>query len=258
MDIRVTYFGGGIVLEEEYYEICFFDSKAGNSLLVALVRFDNSIMEFLRYLSNDEHDLYSKLKVDSRREQFVAGRYAAKQCIRRAFPSYDPESINIAYGAWGFPLIQAEGLYQTSISIAHTDHYAASLLSLTNTHPIGIDLEEIDEDHNKALDRFISAKEQSMVKDFDGRKTELLHLLWSSKEAAGKALKIGFNAPEDIYSISEVGIEKGFFHVSFDQLPQMKVVGWIQDGHILCIAFPSVWNFKTLKKPDTYEEENFS
>lgn len=256
MDIRAAYFFGGIGMEENYHEICFLNTKKESRLYLAIVSFDDSIRDCRKYLSNEEENLYQKLRVDSRRNQFIAGRYIAKNCIRILFPSFKLKSINIAYGVWGFPLIHTEGLYQTCISIAHSDHYAASLFFSSNTHPIGIDIEEINEKHDHSLKRFMSAKEKLLIEESAEPDTELLHLFWSSKEAVGKALKIGFRAPDNMYSISKAKIVNGIFYVNFDQLPQLNVIGWIRDDYIICVAFPSEWSFKTLKKPGAYEKEN--
>ncbi len=102
----------------------------------------------------------------------------------------------------------------------------------------------------------MSGKELVLVDEAGYSDTELLHILWSSKEAAGKALRIGFNAPENLYSISSVENINGIYHICFDKLPQLKTIGWIQDNLVICVAFPSVRSFKKINKRAAYEKEN--
>ncbi len=125
-------------MDEHTFDICFMDSNEERRLIITLVHFDDTISELHHCLCREEQSIYRKFKVDSRRNQFIAGRYVAKRGIQTFFPSYDLKSITIMPGVWGFPLVQTEGLYQTDISIAHTDHYAASLFSSVNTHPVGV------------------------------------------------------------------------------------------------------------------------
>lgn len=199
------------------------------------------------FLSEEEKEIYSRFKVGSRRKQFLAGRYIAKETVRRKYPEIEPGEISIIHGVWGFPLLHTDALYQASISIGHADCCAAALFFDSNTHPIGIDVEEMTEKNLSALKHFITEKEQKYIQSAGLHFSEEMHLLWSAKEAAGKALKVGFAIPEDIYTISSITENNDVYSILFENLPMLKVVGWLFGNHVVCIAFPSVWCVTEMK-----------
>lgn len=200
------------------------------------------------FLSVDELTVFAGFKAERRRVQFLAGRYIAKATVRQEHPEIAPQIINIVNGVWGFPLIHAPSLYQTTISISHTVGCGAALFSPSNTHPLGLDVEAIDENNLSPLGRFLSADEQSLVVLAGMPLLEGMHLLWSAKEAAGKALKVGFAVPEEIYTISSLSLSNNIYHIFFDKLPMLKVAGWLHGNLTVCAAFPSVWSLMEIKK----------
>jgi len=200
------------------------------------------------FLSADERGIYNKFKVDRRRSEFLAGRYIAKESVRHENADLSPNSINIVHGVWGFPLIHSPGLHRATLSIGHTDRCAAAIFYSSNTHPVGMDIEEIKKDNLPAFKSFISDLEQELITSAQLPYLEAMHLIWSSKEAAGKALRVGFTIPEKLYAISSINVEEDVYHISFERLSMLKVIGWLHGEFSICIAFPSVWNLGKIKR----------
>lgn len=193
------------------------------------------------FLSADEHCIYNTFKVDRRRSEFLAGRYIAKEAVRKQHPEFTMESINIVHGVWGFPLIHTPGLQKTTISIGHTERCAVALFYSSNILPIGVDMEEIKEANMPAFRRFISSSERELIASGQYTSLPMMHLLWSAKEAAGKALKVGFTIPEELYVISSIECEQDFYRIGFKNLSMVTVTGWVDGDFAICIAYPSVW-----------------
>jgi 4'-phosphopantetheinyl transferase len=200
------------------------------------------------FLSADELNIYNKFKVDRRRSEFLAGRYIAKESVRLENADLSPNAINIVHGVWGFPLIHSPGLHQATVSIGHTDRCATAIFYSSNTHPVGIDIEEIKSSNLPAFKSFISDVEQELITSRQLPYLDAMYVIWSAKEAAGKALRVGFTIPEKLYTISSMNMEDDIYHISFEKLPMLKVIGWVCDEFLICIAFPSVWNLQKIER----------
>ena len=221
---------------------------------IAKVKFAIGVMEFadlsgraIDYLSEGEQEIYKGLRVGQRRRQFLAGRYIAKECVCQDHPSLQRSSINIVNGAWGGPLIHSEHLQNTLISISHTDNFAAALFSASNMFPAGMDIEEIRDDQIPSLQNFMSPREREILLAENLPYKEALHLMWSAKEAAGKALMVGFNLPEDCYHISSFASNGNSFHIGFENLPILQCIGWLKNNLSVCVAVPSILSFEKLE-----------
>ncbi|MCK5679201.1 4'-phosphopantetheinyl transferase superfamily protein [bacterium] len=237
-----------MVMKEYFSTANFSEELETRTLTVGILEDYDTVTLNPDCLSFNEWGIYRGFKVDKRRNQFLAGRYIAKETIRKEHPGMALGAINIVHGVWGFPLIHSDSLNQATISICHADHYAAALFFASNTHPVGIDLEEISENNLPAFKRFISEEEQSLIKSENLPFLEMMHLLWSAKEAVGKALKVGFAIPEEIYSIASISLTDNIYHLVFEKLPMLKVAGWLHGDHAVCIAFPSVWFLSEIKR----------
>jgi len=231
-----------------FTQVFFTEGDSVSQLRMGLLDSSSLADTGTRFLSDEEADIYKEFKVDKRRNEFLAGRYIAKECVRQVFPQLSANLINIIHGVWGFPLIHTENLYHSTVSIAHTDNYAAALFQTDNRYPAGIDIEEISEANISALEHFITEKERDLISAENFSMLKSLHIMWSAKEAVAKALKLGFNVPEDLYIISAIEMQEKMFHLYFEKLPMLKVVGWLQDDISICIAYPAIWNYKEKKE----------
>ena len=111
-----------------------------------------------------------------KRLQHLAGRYL----LRFLFPNFPNEEIEIADTRK--PFLPDE---QYHFSISHCGNYAAALVS--STARVGIDIENITPRVEKIKHKFLHPDELLFVhKHEKAKQTELLTLLWSSKEAMFK------------------------------------------------------------------------
>ena len=221
--------------------IHFTEGNEKCRLTMTMTTYDDSILGFDSMLSVQEKKIFDKLKVVSRQREFLAGRYVAKKAIIYNHPHLIHELVSIIHGVWGFPIVQTVGLADTGISIAHTNRHAIALFCPNNTHPIGIDVEEINEENRMLVEKFLLKRELSLLINTSA---VLAIVLWSAKEAAGKALRVGFNVPEsllEVFSIKKIG---RMYHIRFSQLPQLNAIARIWNKTSVCISYPSVWELK--------------
>lgn len=231
-----------------FFTVSFREGAEVRNVTVGILEHGAPVALGTDFLSEDEKAIYSRFKVDSRRNQFLAGRYIAKETVRQKHPNMELGAINIVHGIWGFPLVHSDALYQTTVSIGHADYCAAALFFDSNTHPVGIDVEEMTEKNLPALENFIAGREQELIRSANLNFFEVMHLLWSAKEAAGKALKVGFTIPEEMYNISSITMSNNMYSIVFEKLPMLTVAGWRYGNHVVCIAFPTVWRLIEMKR----------
>lgn len=204
---------------------------------LSLGRFNNEIESFKYILSPDETEIFNSFKVDSRRNEFIAGRLLAKKAAQSYHTDLPLNHINIASGVWGFPVFTTHLFAGMCISIAHTRNYAGSFLSGKNTHPIGIDIEEINLENTQALKNFLS--------DYDSLSLDELHLYWAAKEAASKCLKTGFIISPSIFTIEYMNTNEYPYSVLFRFLKNITARCWIVNNLVICLCYPAEWEIVT-------------
>jgi len=193
-----------------------------------------------RLLHPDEIKTGSGYASDIRRRSFLHGRIAAKMSVNQVFPDIPPAELQIATGCFGEPLLKNLA-WPYGISIAHDDLWNAGLC-FPLSHPMGTDVETITEKNRAIILSILSDHEKAMCsKEEDS--LEFFHLLWTAKEAAGKAIGLGFRVPQAWYEIDSVeAISTDPYLIRqcrFKQLSMFTTLS-VTVGHgLLSIAFPT-------------------
>lgn len=101
--------------------------------LIKIDRIKNTQTENLvnRILTDKEKEIFSKLKNEKRKYEFLAGRFAAKEAFSKALGTGIGEvsfrDIEVLNDDLGKPYINYSSL-STHISITHTDEYALAFV----------------------------------------------------------------------------------------------------------------------------------
>lgn len=177
---------------------------------------------------------------DIRRRSFLHGRIAGKIAINQIFPEVPPYELEIITGSLGEPHIKnLAQLY--GISIAHNESWNAGLCFPLSV-PMGVDVETINEKNRPIIKSILSHHENELC-DKENDNLEFLHILWTAKEAAGKAIRLGFRVPHEWYEID--GIETimsgphEILRCRFKQLSLFMTISVSFPGGILSIAYPA-------------------
>ncbi len=225
---------------ETYFVYCKEDQQRKRFVL-STGAYDTSVQELTSMLSVEEKQLLQKFKVASRQNEFIAGRVLAKNGISIFTDGLTPENMNIAHGVWGFPLFIAKETENMWVSIAHSKRYVASIVSDTEIHPIGVDIEEISKDNESSLAHFLI----NYVADLS---LEEKHVYWAAKEAVSKALRTGFTIPEHLFEISEINFSDELYTINFKHLTRLQATAWIKNEVVICIAYPTELEFESIQK----------
>jgi phosphopantetheinyl transferase (holo-ACP synthase) len=150
-------------------------------------------------LTREEEARLDVLVTEKRRRDFLLGRLAAKDAVRRALRSSSPPAGKIAIlsdenGA-PFAVVDGERAASLSLSLSHGHGQAVALARESGL--VGLDLERIRERpegtfrfymSDEERDRYVSSRLPGCLRD------EAAVVLWALKEAAWKALRPGRGA----------------------------------------------------------------
>ncbi len=148
------------------------------------------------FLGEEERQIYAHFKVAKRRMEWLGGRLAVKDLVRRADPrcsSLERSQVQILYERGRVPRLAIPGIPEVPgrISISHSNGHVFVLYS-PNVTPMGLDLEIIEPRSPEFVEDFFTAPEVALVKKQPVEEQPLwTNLIWSSKEAVLKALSLG-------------------------------------------------------------------
>lgn len=148
------------------------------------------------WLSAGEAARLTDMRFPKRRGDWRTGRWTAKNAvaIHLGLPRFRQvlAAIEIRSALCGAPeVFLADKPLAVSISLTHRDGRAACAVASSNT-ALGCDLEVIEEHSDGFATDYFAAEEQELIKQ--GRASDcsmLMSLIWSAKESALKALRVG-------------------------------------------------------------------
>jgi len=171
----------------------------------------SATIDFLsrRFLSCAEVEAAGGIAQVMRRRDWLIGRIAAKDAIRRYLfergtESLFPVEIAIGNDAAGRPHAKGPWSQDLRISLAHKDGIACAIVA--EGHDPGIDVEKIDTRGEGFAKLAFTAEE--LVRLPEGDRDEWRTRLWAAKEAAGKAAGTGMQGDPRKLVLTQVDGER--------------------------------------------------
>jgi 4'-phosphopantetheinyl transferase len=189
------------------------------------------------YLGKSELARYDAIPVDRRRFTFLCGRFAAKKALCRLRPSLDPASFEIVEGIFGQPILPSAELHGLQVGISHTDRTAGAL-AFPEAHPMGIDLECIREDRDRAIQSQMTEREMILHRSLSCSESAGYALLWTIKESLSKVLKCGMMTPFTVLEIDQIDASQEIWVSTFRNFSQYKALSQIRQDEVLSITLP--------------------
>ncbi len=154
------------------------------------------------WLSLPERERLAALRVEKRRREWLLGRWTARRLIQRHLAesglACDPRDLEIVAAPSGAPTIGAcqpavqAALDGWHLTISHSQGRA--LCALARTPAIGADIEQVAPRHSAFAGDYFTPIERAAVAAAPPERRELLiTAIWSAKEAALKALRLGLS-----------------------------------------------------------------
>lgn len=174
-----------------------------------------SIPDDTDWLSPAELERYQSFRFDKRKQDWLAGRWAAKSLIFSFLKTENSllmREISIGNHPAGDPFVSVrEEILHGSLSISHRGGKSAAAFTSIPNVSIGIDLEMIEEKSEGFIEDYFTEQETKGVMSFAKvRNRDLLaSLLWSAKEAMLKAHQIGLRIDTRKMELQIPSVESG-------------------------------------------------
>lgn len=187
-----------------------------------------------------EKDTLSRLNFPRRRASYVLGRYCAKMALQQQINSAKLDSIWIGEGVFHQPILYSDEINTChQVSIAHTQDFGAALI-FEERHPMGLDIEMNDVQHNSTIISQLTPFEKKFLEDH-WKSTFNIHpytWIWTVKEALGKVLKTGLTVPMSVYELNQIDREGVFIVSTYKNFPQYKALSFIWNEAVISIVLP--------------------
>ncbi|HYD40901.1 MAG TPA: 4'-phosphopantetheinyl transferase superfamily protein [Anaeromyxobacter sp.] len=142
-------------------------------------------------LLGEERALWARHRSPRRRAEFLAGRIAARRAVAQALGEEREAELEIGRDPTGAPSVR--GHPALHVSISHSHGLAAAVAA---PFAVGVDLERTEPRPEAFARMFFTDAEHERLAAVPGpEREELLHVLWTRKEAASKVGRWGGRLP---------------------------------------------------------------
>lgn len=149
-----------------------------------------------QWLSAGEHSRLSRLPFAKRRTDWRLGRWTAKRalasCLDLPTDSHSLQAVEIRALPSGAPeVFLFNQRANVSVSLSHRAGRGLCVVALSGA-TLGCDLELVEPREQSFVTDFFTANEQQLVNEASAdQRSTLATLIWSAKESALKALRVG-------------------------------------------------------------------
>ena len=204
------------------------------------------------FLSERENAQLAGFQFAAKKQAFLLGRLAAKRALGALLPEPDLRQIEIRSGIYGQPLVHHPHAGSAQVSVSHSQGLAVALAFPAEV-PMGIDLETVSAVAAGTIIGAlgVSAPEQAWLTTTGMTQTTTgvnlataCCVLWTAREALGKAFKIGLNSPlgvlalSEIRAIGEISGGEGSWAGRYLNFPQCQCLSQVQGDRVWSLAMP--------------------
>ena len=192
------------------------------------------------FLSESEKEQLAGYKFAAKKKDFLLGRLAAKRALGALLPEPDLRRIEIGAGDHGEPLVRHPQAGSTEVTLSHS-HGVAVALAYAAAYPMGIDLETISAVSAGTIigELGTSAPEQAWLAAAGVDDATACCVLWTAREALGKALKVGLNRPLGELALTDIrAVGEGNWVGRYLNYPQCQCLSQAHGDRVLSLAMP--------------------
>jgi len=192
------------------------------------------------FLSGSEKEQLAGYKFAAKKKDFLLGRLAAKRALGALLPEPDLRRIEIGAGDHGEPLVRHPQAGSTEVTLSHS-HGLAVALAHSAAYPMGIDLETVSAVAAGTIigELGVSAPEQAWLAAAGVDDATACCVLWTAREALGKALKVGLNRPLGELALTDIrAVGEGNWVGRYLNYPQCQCLSQAHGDRVLSLAMP--------------------
>ncbi|WP_083802364.1 4'-phosphopantetheinyl transferase superfamily protein [Micromonospora sp. ATCC 39149] len=200
------------------------------------------------YLHPEEAGYLAGLRYPKRRGDYLIGRYVGKRAVAALVGEPDPAGFRIDRGVFGHPVVRGTARAGVQVSITHNGP-AAAAVAFDEAHPMGVDLEQIDESRLPTLLRQLSGDERALVDQLGLPLLEAAVRLWSARESLTKAMRTGLTVPMPLLEVSAAVATVGCVRFEFRNFFQFAAMTVRIGAYCLALALPRYTRLDPLTLP---------
>lgn len=192
------------------------------------------------FLSESEKERLGGFQFAAKKQGFLLGRLAAKSALGALLPEPDLRQIEIRSGIYGQPLVHHPRAGSAQVTVSHS-HGLAVALAFPAEYPMGIDLETISAVSTEVVIGELEASPPELTWLATGgvEAATACCVLWTAREALGKALKIGLNSPLGVLSLADIrAAGEGAWIGRYLNFPQCQCLSQVHGNRVLSLAMP--------------------
>jgi len=192
------------------------------------------------FLSQGEAQQAAGFQFAAKKEGFLLGRLAAKRALGALLEEPDLRRIEIRAGIYGQPLVRHPRAGGAEVTVSHS-HGLAVALAFPAGYPMGIDLETSAAVSASTILGEVEASppELAWLVSSGVDEATACCVLWTAREALGKALKLGLNSPLGVLALAEIGSDgPGAWLGRYQNFPRCKCLAREAGGRVLSLALP--------------------
>ncbi len=194
------------------------------------------------WLHPSEKEVAAQFRFPKRKNDWLLGRWTAKQLVRTFFGNRQLNEIEIRAAADGAPEVFCDDQpMPVTISISHS-HDWGFCVATNETIALGCDLEKIETRSLAFLKDYFTENEFTFIsKENEPSKALYSNLLWSAKESVLKALRVGLKIYPRNIEIELSEFNNGILWQPFQAnylIDSLQFFGWWQqrDGFVFTIV----------------------
>ena len=225
------------------FELSFISKKSNRlskATLVGCRQGDLPPQGIVDFLTETENKQYISYEFKKRKDDFLLGRFCAKQALSKF--SGDPAFLNfeITNGIFNQPVIRSSRVEPLSLSLSHSNGQSFALVcDLVN--PICIDCESIQEIAIKPIVATLGPVEKelpnSLSERFDSAIVPIV--IWTLREALGKALNCGLSVKNGILEVASLSsLSKSILMAEYLNFSHFRGISFATKAMIFSLSVP--------------------
>lgn len=195
------------------------------------------LKEMMHLLHPVERDHYETFAFDKRRTSYLLGRLAAKHAVAQLTGHTDLSRIRIDAGVFQYPVVSYLGDTGIQVSISHCGNLGLAV-AFPEAHPIGVDLEIIQESNVKALGSQLTKREKSLLSAAALPQAMGYTMLWTAKEAFSKVLRTGLTMDLKLFEIKSIQQTDLAIKSEYRNSIQYKAISHCCGDHVVSLVLP--------------------
>lgn len=196
----------------------------------------SSVTDQQKLLHEHEIHKFNDFKFDKRKHSYLLGRVSAKLAISTINKQLSSE-VYISEGIFSFPVIKHLKGDHLQLSISHCDDIGISL-AYPEEHPVGIDIERVNEKSKDAMYSIINEREKAILTGLSIPETDGLGIAWTVKEALSKVFRTGMMMDFSSFEISKISHNGKVFISEYKHASQYKAISTFNPPYVISIAVP--------------------